>query len=183
MEKISKHKTATSYAQAWLEASKDAKVLDKVFVEVQSLCKLINKDSHLWNYLNVPVDDNKGKTEIITSVAKAGNLSQITTEVLKIMAENNRLNLVGAVAEEFIHLYYKDKNITEVSVKTAYKLSDKQDKKLKKVLEEKLGDEVVINYAIDEEVIGGLSVSFDSYLIDDTVKGKLDKIKQILFAS
>ena len=41
----------------------------------------------------------------------------------------------------------------------------------------------MINYEIDEEAIGGLCVSFDSYLIDDTVKGKLDKIKQILFAS
>ena len=99
------------------------------------------------------------------------------------MAENNRLNLLKNTIEEFIHLYYKEKNITEVFVKTASKLSDKQDKKLKKVLEEKLSSEVVINYEIDEEAIGGLCVSFDSYLIDDTVKGKLDKIKQILFAS
>ena len=183
MEKISRFKTVSSYAQAWLDASKDADVLDKVFAEVKSLDEVINKDSQLWDYLSVPVDDNNGKVEIITDVAKAGKLSPITTELLKIMAENNRLNLLKNTIEEFIHLYYKEKNITEVFVKTASKLSDKQDKKLKKVLEEKLSSEVMINYEIDEEAIGGLCVSFDSYLIDDTVKGKLDKIKQILFAS
>lgn len=183
MEKISRFKTVSAYAQAWLDASKDADVLDKVFAEVQCLKDIINKDSQLWGYLSVPIDDNKGKIEIINDVAKAGKLSSITTELLKIMAENNRLNLLKNTIEEFIHIYYKDKNKIEVFVKTAYKVSDKQDKKLKKILEEKLASEVVINYEIDEDVIGGLCVSFDSYLIDDTVKGKLDKIKQILFAS
>ena len=181
MEKISKYKTAVAYAQAWLMAAKDARVLDKVFLEVKSLGDLMNKDPQMWDYLYVPVDNNKGKIEIVTDVAKAGKLSPITTELLKIMAENNRLNLLKHTIEEFAHLYYADKKMVEVFVKTASKLSATQDKKLKKVLEEKLGSEVVVTYEIDEAVLGGLSISFDSYLIDDTIRSKLDKIKQILF--
>lgn len=183
MEKISKFKTITAYAEAWLMASKDAGVLDKIFQEAKSLSEVLTKDAQLWSYLSVPVDDNKEKTEIISAVAKAGKLSTITTEMLKVMAENNRLNLVFPVIEEFMHLYYKDKKIKEVFVKTAQKLSDKQDKKLKKVLEEKLDSPIVVEYEIDENVIGGLHISFDSYLIDDTIKGKLDKIKQVLFVN
>ena len=181
MEKISRFKTVSAYADAWLQASKDAGVLDKVFVEAKEFGEVLKKDAKLWDYLSIPLDNNKDNIDVVATIAKAGKLSKITTEVLKIMAENNRLNLASAVVDEFIHLYYKDKNITEVSVKTATKLSDKQNKKLKSVLEEKLGNEVVIDYVIDESVIGGLSVSFDSYLIDDTVKYKLEKIKQILF--
>lgn len=183
MEKVSKFKTTSAYAEAWLMASKDAGVLDKIFQEAKSLSEVLKKDAQMWSYLSVPVDDNKEKAEIVSAIAKAGKLSTITTEMLKIMAENNRLNLVMPVIEEFTHLYYKDKNIVEIFVKTAQKLSDRQDKKLKKVLEEKLGSEVVVEYEVDETVIGGLSISFDSYLIDDTIKGKLDKIKQILFVN
>ena len=48
MQKISKFKTASVYARAWLDAAKDKKIEDKAFEEAKLLKAAYNQDSALW---------------------------------------------------------------------------------------------------------------------------------------
>lgn len=180
MQKVSNFKTATAYAEAWFEASKDAKLEDTVFEEVKALKNGIGDIASLWATLSSPIELTDSKLKIIDALAKKTKISQISEKALKLMAENNRLNIFNLVADEFIRLYYQYKGIVEVFAESAIKLTDIQDKKLKQILEKKLNSPVVINYQVNPQVLGGLAVRFNSYLVDDTIKTKLEKIGQLL---
>lgn len=180
MQKVSDYKTATAYAQAWFGAAKDTHSEDMILQEVQALKEGIDSIPSLWTGLAQPADDASVKTEIVSSFATECGLSDISTETLKLMAENGRLKLIKLVLDEYKHLYYQDKGIIEVIVESAIKLSSTQDKKLRKTLEKKLAAPVEIEYKVNPAVLGGLAIQYGSFLIDDTIKNKLCRIEQLL---
>ena len=94
------------------------------------------------------------------------------------MAENKRLDCLLLVLDVWQKKYYEKKSILEVDVETVIPLSATQNKKLLKILEEKLNQQVKINYIINEDILGGLKISYNSFTIDDTIKNKLEIIKK-----
>lgn len=180
MQKISKYKTAMTYAHAWLDAAKDQKQEDTVFEEIGMLRASIKEQTEVWNILAQPVDDNMQKIKIIEALAKEIHLSKISTQTLKLIIENDKVSLLGLILHAFKDAYYKDKGIIEVDVATAVALTDAQDKKLQKTLENKLKMPVIIDYHIKPEVLGGLAIRYNSFMIDDTLAGKLKNIEKII---
>lgn len=180
MQKISKYKTATTYAQAWYDAAKENHIEDAVLEEVRHLSESMKKDAFLWNVLSQPAEDIKHKIKIMSDISQKLNMNAISRQALEMIAENERINILGIILNTFIKIYYKDKGIVEVSVDTAVELTKAQDTELKKVLENKLHAPVILNYKINPDVLGGLAIRFNSLLIDDTLAGKLKNLKQLL---
>ncbi|MCM1324286.1 MAG: ATP synthase F1 subunit delta [Acetobacter sp.] len=180
MQKVSNFKTAAAYAEAWFDAAKDMKTEDTVFEEVRALREGIGDVIALWNSMAAPIEAENDQIDVITALAKKIKLSQVSEETLKLVAKNNRLRIIPLILNEFIRLYYQHKGIVEVFAESAIALNEEQNNKLKKILENKLNAPVVIDYHVNPEVLGGLSIRFASYLIDDTVRSKLLKLEQLL---
>lgn len=77
MQKISKFKTASVYARAWLDAAKDKKIEDKAFEEAKLLKAAYNQDSALWNLLAAPGDDRKSSARLLRIWQKRQNYLQL----------------------------------------------------------------------------------------------------------
>lgn len=182
VKKISKNKQAKTYALAWLEASKDNKVNKKIFEEVKTLQNSFNSDKNLWKIFSMPNINLNRQLEIISEICKKLKFSTITTNTLKIIATNNKLNILDLILDEFINMYYKDNNITEVDVCSAVELTSSQKNKLKKALEKRVNSEIILNYEIKPEILGGLKISYNSFLIDDTLQTKLSNIRNLILA-
>lgn len=180
MQKVSNYKTATAYAEAWLEASKNNKAEDDVLQEVKALREGISAISDLWSKFSAPIESEEQQYDIITTLADKISLSPISKSILQVIAENNRLNLIFLILDKYIHLYYKDKGIIEVSIDTAIALSSEQDKQLKQALETKLNSPVIIDYHIKPEILGGLAIRYNSFLIDDTLQSKIARIEHTI---
>ena len=116
----------------------------------------------------------------MTDFAEKKGFSTSLKNTIQTIIENGRASLLDQTAKKFIDVYYKKKNISQVSVQTAIKLSDTQQKKLEASLVRHLGKKVVVNYKINPEILGGLLIECDSKLIDDSIKGKLDRIKLMM---
>ncbi len=180
MQKVSKYKTARVYAQAWFSAACDKHVEDDVLNEVSLLRSSMAQDLVVWKELQSAVGDNDKQTEALMEFCKAAKFSDISSETLKLIAQNNKLNILNLILDGFVHTYYLNKGIVEVTVDTAVGLSPQQDKKLKQTLEKKLNAPVVINYCIKPEVLGGLAVRFKSFLFDDTLANKLKNVQNFM---
>lgn len=64
-------------------------------------------------------------------------------------------------------------------VTTAVPLTTDQRKKLQAAIEKKYGS-VALQEVVDDSVIGGIKVMVGSSELDATIKGKLDRLKQLL---
>lgn len=180
MQKISKQKTASVYARAWLDAAKDEKAEEKIFEEVLMLKQAYKDNPEVWQQLAAPSDNKDTPRNIIISAAKKTGLSAVSAETLALAAENGKLKLLELILNAFVDFYYQDKGIIKVSVETAVSLSGEQNKKLKEILERKLKSPVTLEYLINPAVLGGLKIHFKSFLIDDTLDYKISRLTALM---
>ena len=180
MKKESKIKIATTYAEALFQGALqdgDAKavirdidlLLDQASGYRQAIVMLANP---LWG-----IDDKKAA---LIEVAEKLKLAPETLRCLNVMAENNRFSEFELILKAYRHLYLQKHNIVEISVETVKELSVAQDKALQDNLKAFLKKDVLVNYVIKPEILGGLTVSFGSDMIDDSLKGKLNRLESIM---
>ncbi len=180
VKKESKIKIATTYAEALFQGALqdgDAKavirdidlLLDQASGYRQAIVMLANP---LWG-----IDDKKAALKEVAGKLK---LAPETLRCLNVMAENNRFSEFELILKAYRSLYLQKHNIVEVAVETVKKLSDAQDKALRENLKTFLKKDVLVNYVIKPEILGGLTVSFGSDMIDDSLKGKLNRLESIM---
>lgn len=67
-------------------------------------------------------------------------------------------------------------------VLTAVPLTQQELRELKTILRQKLNREFSVENAVDDSVIAGMSIRVEDRVFDDTVKTKLDRLRERLLA-
>jgi F-type H+-transporting ATPase subunit delta len=106
----------------------------------------------------------------------AEQLNEQGQNLIKLMAENERLAAIPAVAEIFAELKAEFDKEIDVDVVSATELAAEQQDKLVAALEKRFARKVKLNCSIDETVVGGLVIKAGDTVIDGTVRGKLDRL-------
>lgn len=179
MKKVSKAQIAQTYAKALYEASVVDNTLEKVFND----CLLINdafSEAKELYILNNPELKQSQKTEIISKIAKSLKVSKTSENFLLTLVENNRFGDISIIFEHFLQLYHKKQGILEVSVQSVLPLNEKQQEKLKSGLEKILKQKIIIKQKINKDILGGLIIEYASNMIDDSIKGKLNRLEQVM---
>ena len=71
-------------------------------------------------------------------------------------------------------------NLTKMEVTTAVPLTDEERAIVEAQLSGKLAEGVVINYVVDPKILGGIIIHSGDYLIDGSVLGKAQDLKEVL---
>jgi len=58
-------------------------------------------------------------------------------------------------------------------------MDDEDKEKLKQKLNEKLNKDVLLNYNLDSEILGGLVVKIEDKVIDLSLKAKFEELKKL----
>ncbi len=177
MKKISKAKIISTYADALYGAAEEKNAVSRVFEDVKRLSDIFRSDETLVKYLANPVWNLESKKQALAEIAEKLKLDKETLNCLDIIASNNRFAELLPILDEFTHIWYRKSGIVEVEVQSADVLSPIQDKNLTAALEKMLSGKVVVNYQIRPEILGGLIVKFGSSMIDDSIRGKLNRLE------
>jgi F-type H+-transporting ATPase subunit delta len=97
-----------------------------------------------------------------------------------LLAENDRLAALPAIAESFDVLKRDAEGKIEVKVRSAQELTDKEQEKIAKSMARRLGKEVSITTEIDETLIAGAIVTAGDLVIDGSASGRMDKLSLAL---
>ncbi|MCG9768365.1 F0F1 ATP synthase subunit delta [Pseudoalteromonas piscicida] len=115
------------------------------------------------------------QSEIIIKLC-AEQLNGQGQNLIKLMAENERLAAIPAVAELFAELKADYDKEIEVDVVSATVLADDTQAKLVAALEKRFARKVKLNCSIDEAIVSGLVIKAGDTVIDGSVRGKLDRL-------
>jgi F-type H+-transporting ATPase subunit delta len=63
----------------------------------------------------------------------------------------------------------------EVRITSAYELSGDESESLISALSSKLGRDIDLEVSVDEKLIGGAIIKMEDNVVDDSIKGKLEK--------
>ncbi len=100
--------------------------------------------------------------------------------LLKVMAENGRLAALPDVCEQFFILKKEHEKEIDVEVISASELSDEQLANIGSKLEARLERKVKLNCSVDETLLGGVIIRAGDLVIDDSARGRLNRLSDAL---
>lgn len=163
------------YARALLKSALDAKIEDKVYLEMQTLAK---------SYLEVPqlrltIDNpmlSKDKKEMLLLTAVGTEPSPLVKTFISLVLREDRENVMQFIANSYITLYRQQKNIIRGKLTTAVAVLPATEQRMRQMVERKTQGTVEFESEVNPDIIGGFILEYDTYRMDASVRNKLNTI-------
>jgi F-type H+-transporting ATPase subunit delta len=183
------HTIARPYAQAAFEIASDSNGLDK-WSEALAVANDLLSDGQVTTFLANPKLTDEERLSFLTELfASAGGKTSILaggnkhgTNFLKLLLEYERVSALPEISDHFDRLKANVENTVEVKVTSAAPLSAAQQEAVTKALKERLGREVSLTTAIDENLIGGAVISAGDVVIDGSLRSRLERLSNALIS-
>lgn len=170
-------RAAIRYAKAVLETATQSSISDKIFVEMQTIAKTIASNQELKDFLNNPVIKPETKKAALLEIFSVN--SDITDNLLKLLVDNKRTDLLQLVAENYLTLYNQQKGAVTAIVTTAIPLDEKLEAKvLAKVKELTKATDVTLESKVDPAIIGGFILRIGDLQYDASIVNHFEKLKK-----
>lgn len=165
---------ARPYANAVYDTASESNSLDSWGDALSNLAAVIS-DAQMSDLLERPDLGKAEKGELILKVL-GDKLTDKQQNLVRLMAENNRLKLMPDVLAQFEVARAKAENKIEAEVTSAFELSAEQLSELVNTLKNKLGSDVTVTTSIDKSLIGGVIIKAGDTIIDASMKSQLDSL-------
>ena len=138
------------------------------------------------------VAKNDAMVEFLNGAASAESMAEVFIQVcgeqvndsaqnlIKVMAENQRLVAMPAVVDLFAELRAEYEKEVDVEVTSAAVLSEAQKTALVANLEKRLARKVKLNCNVDETLVAGMIVKAGDTVIDSSARGQLNRLADTL---
>lgn len=160
------------YAKALLKCGVEAATEAKVFEDMRTLAQSYIEVPDLRNMIDNPMLSKSGKRLLITT-ATGGKPCDTTISFIELVLNSNREGLFQFMANSYITLYRKHKNIVRGRLTTAVEVSPDIQQRMRHIVEGITNRDVEFETAVDKDLIGGFILEYDTYRMDASVKSKL----------
>ena len=109
-----------------------------------------------------------------------GKLSGEAENLVRVLAENQRLELLPEIRDQFEALKNEREGVVEAQIVSAFDLDPGQRSELTALLEKHTGRKVRSSLAVDKELIGGVRVVIGDKVIDASVRAQLHALESAL---
>ena len=166
---------STRYARALLKSATDAKLEEQVYQEMMTLGKSYMDVPALRQTIDNPMLD-KAKKQALLETAAGGSLSKLTQTFIALVLKEDRESMVQFMANSYVTLYRKQKDVIRGKLTTAARVSPEMEKKMRQMVESKTQGTVEFETEVNPDIIGGFILEYDTFRMDASVKSKLNTI-------
>ena len=164
---------ARPYAKAAFDFAIEANTVEN-WLEMLVFAAEVANDATIKEYLSGGASVEQAQ-DIFLKVCDV-QLDSNGQNLIKVMAENQRLLVLPQVAAQFSELKAEHEKTISVDVSSAVELTAEQETTLGAALEKRLARKVKLNCKIDANVVSGLVIKAGDMVIDGSVRGKLNRL-------
>ena len=166
------------YAEALLEAAKDAKALDRVRDEFSAFVGAIEASAS-WPAPAQPADRAGAKRDALGDVLEGRE--RHVPQLRPLVAEKGRIGELEQIYAEWERLLAAEERIIELELTTAVELSDKEaDGDREADRGRRPAARSRRRGSVDPDLIGGLVLQAGSLRLDGSVRGRLNSLREEL---
>jgi F-type H+-transporting ATPase subunit delta len=167
---------ATPYAEALLQVAESRQETDTVADQVRGLLQVWSESAELREAMTSPVLEPDAKKAALLALFQ-DQITPSLQNLLKLLADRQRLPVMDAVLLRFLELYRDLRRITLATVRSATPLSSEQQEQLNQRVKAIAGTEVVeLDVQVDPALIGGFIVRMGSQVIDASLSGQVRRL-------
>ncbi|SET68267.1 F0F1 ATP synthase subunit delta [Thalassotalea agarivorans] len=164
---------ARPYAKAAFDFAVEANAVDAWLEMLVFAAEVANNDT-MANYLSGGASVEQAQDLFLKVCGE--QLNEKGQNLIKVMAENERLLVLPQVAQLYIELKAEYEKEITVDVTSAVEITAEQQTSLSAALEKRLARKVKLNCVVDDAVVSGLIIKAGDMVIDGSVRGKLDRL-------
>jgi len=172
------NRAAFRYAKAILQQAISQKRENAVASDMSLLTKTLNSSDELEQFLGNPVLPSTVKHETLQKVFS--NVSEETKNLFQLLMDNNRLPLLGAIAENYTDQFEAMQGNVTAQVTTAVPITPALESKIMEKAKMLTTDTVTLVNTVDRSIIGGFVLKVRDLQYDASVASELKALKREL---
>src|SRR5215470_6969657 len=155
----------------------------KTLAEAQQIAALVRDSKALrevWEAPSIPADQ---KRAVLDSIVKKTGFSRPLRNFVAVLIDKRRVRFLNDIVTQFARELNDRLGFAEADITTARELSAAERSALENDLARVTGKNIRAHYAQDRTILGGAIARVGSTVYDGSVKGQLEKIRQLLAVS
>jgi F-type H+-transporting ATPase subunit delta len=170
---------ATAFLQVVTAAKLDTAAIDRQFNDFLATW---DGSEELRTFFENPAIPSVQKVAILDKLNAKLKLQKELRNLIAVLIDNDRIGHVAEVAATYRQLLQEQLGIKSVEISTARELSDDEREELVAEVAKLAGAKVDASFKLDPKMIGGAVVRIGSTVYDGSVRGRLERLKEVLTA-
>lgn len=168
---------AHRYGHVLYTLAKKDKLEENVLADLSRLTDLVFKHSDLEKAFRNPLITREDFDNIITSLNKEMTFVPLTYHFLMVLARHRRLSEIKSIRLAYKEELSQGRSELSAVVIASHQLSSAHLNRLEKILLHKTGKTVHLETRVDSSLLGGFILRMKSYMVDASVRTKMNKLK------
>lgn len=168
------------YAAALIDMADESGLSAAIDKDMTELGAMMASSGDLDRLASSPLIPRYRQEQGFLAIAEKAGFQKLTKNFIGILARNRRLPQLSGIIAAFKNELARRRGEMEAKIKTAAALTPAQTKQLQDSLSQAMGSHVTLNVEVDRDLLGGMTITVGSRLIDDSVRGKLDRLRRAM---
>lgn len=170
------------YANALIGVSFEKKDIEDTYSDFKKIVDYYNdkNNSDFKEYIGLPFIDKKERINTINILSEYLSVNKILTEFLPLLVENERINSINNIFEEFVKIKDERNGLVKMTVISGKKLSSNELKMVQEKIENKLNKKVVLEEITEPDVMGGFLIKINGKIFDGSIMTQIKNIATFL---
>ncbi len=172
-------RVASRYARALFEAAKKADIISSVADDLEGVAHALLNNDGFRRFLESPLRSKADKINLVTTVF-GDRVTALTLSAVRLMVEKKREGILLEVREQYLDLKRVHEGRLKVKIMSATPLESGQRDAIVKKIEGATKRTVEAEEILDPKLLAGVKVEYDGYVMDGTVQGNYEKLREQL---
>jgi F-type H+-transporting ATPase subunit delta len=169
------------YARALVDAILAQKIdADIARLQLRSIGQAVHDSDDLRRVWESPAVSPVQKRAVLDAIVKQMTVAKPIRNFIAILIDNRRIAMLDDIIRQFENELDAQLGFVEVEISSARTLTPGEKRDLENRIERLTSKKVRPRYALDPQLLGGVSVRVGSTIYDGSVRGQLEKMRQDL---
>lgn len=171
---------ARRYARALIDVASSSSTLDAVGTELSALAGALGQSRELNDVMVNPAYPVADRMAVVEKLVSTFKLSAATANLLKLLVERNRMGFLPDIQRLYADLADARSGRVRATVTSAVPLEGATLKALEASLGKVAAKNVVLEAKVDASLLGGVTATVGSLMLDGSVKTQLEQLRREL---
>ena len=167
---------AQVYARALFEVAKERDILDEIHDDLGAFTKALNDNRELAVFFFSPYFSSEEKKDGLKRAVTGADPAFMN--FLEALLERHRMPAIFRITDEFEELWDAEKKLLPVEVTSSVELDQQIVQSIGERIGEQTGQKVELSSKVDPEILGGLVVRVGNFVLDASIRNRLNQLRK-----
>ena len=167
---------AEVYARALFEVAKERDILDEIHDDLGAFTTALEENRELAVFFFSPYFSSEEKKDGLERAVTGAD--PIFMNFLETLLERHRMPVIFRMRTRFEQLWDEEKKLLPVEITSSVQLDKEIVQSIGERIGEQTGQKVELSSKVDPEILGGLVVRVGNFVLDASIRNRLNQLRK-----